>query len=534
VLYGADYFSDEEWFRIDHLVHKGKYVFTHGPSVHMLDEPLMSFAEPKKDISMLIESDEKKENDITLVEEQTEPTSSGVNDSSNSESGTLTFLSENNFADGKSPSSPAPATEQTTPESSGGPVLPTGYTKAQLEESKAFQSQVKHKSRSLLETRWGGTSIDYAGLESPLPTETLVSSWASEVGEVDDTGSLHQSISTLALQDEASKSSASSTKPLTLLQVKEALYRDFVERHNGREPTSEGDYWQPNNPEFKGLGLKPTPSSRYAQSVASVTSSSRWKSPKPINPLSRPKINSIGEIGSGILPPGVYYATQNQRVNGIQLEVKAGDHIQVIKFVSGKFYNCMNIETREFGQVAGTILEKENQEAKPNDSSSAPQKAQSNFNSPIVKPQQPHAEKWPSRGNGATEKDAGEANQSDAHAKEHLANGATATGSTSESLIDHEPKKIMSNWNVAPSIDMIETLNAAEWDEDPAQRPKPAVWKSPSSARLASRAAIPPSTSSSRLAALPDEGNNSAVTAAMQAAINRGVREALGSQVSYS
>ena len=45
MLYGAAYFTEDEWIKIDGLIHKGKYVFTNGPSLldGNFDGELMSF-----------------------------------------------------------------------------------------------------------------------------------------------------------------------------------------------------------------------------------------------------------------------------------------------------------------------------------------------------------------------------------------------------------------------------------------------------------------------------------------------------------
>ncbi|KAH8667471.1 hypothetical protein BGZ60DRAFT_409331 [Tricladium varicosporioides] len=46
MLYGADYFTEDEWIKIDGLIHKGSYVFTRGPPTSLLEvteEELMTF-----------------------------------------------------------------------------------------------------------------------------------------------------------------------------------------------------------------------------------------------------------------------------------------------------------------------------------------------------------------------------------------------------------------------------------------------------------------------------------------------------------
>jgi hypothetical protein len=43
MLYGAAYFTEDEWIKIDVLIHKGQYVFTRGPQDNILEEALISF-----------------------------------------------------------------------------------------------------------------------------------------------------------------------------------------------------------------------------------------------------------------------------------------------------------------------------------------------------------------------------------------------------------------------------------------------------------------------------------------------------------
>ncbi|EHK96443.1 hypothetical protein M7I_7837 [Glarea lozoyensis 74030] len=48
MLYGADYFTEDEWVKIDGLIHKGQYVFTSGPpTTNFLEDELMSFDDGK-------------------------------------------------------------------------------------------------------------------------------------------------------------------------------------------------------------------------------------------------------------------------------------------------------------------------------------------------------------------------------------------------------------------------------------------------------------------------------------------------------
>lgn len=480
MLYGADYFTDAEWVRIDHIIHKGNYVFTSGPSTHMLDEPLMSFGEPKQENPLPIENCENKEKDTIIImgEKQTEPTSSNMMDTSNSESDPATFLSADNSADGKTPPFPSRITTPALSEPAKRPVLPTGYTQEQLEESKAFRSDVKIKANHYSKPQsssWDTNAIDQADLESPLPTEALVSSWASGVHEAGDVASLQNSTSTLALQDGTSKTPRPSSISSTRTPLIEIYYKQFLDKY-GRAPSSLGDYWQPNNPEYKGPNPPTTP--KYARSVTSTASVPRKKILSSGTSGFQPHSKSLnGSQSEQIVIGAMYIATHTQiKTSKIQLEANVGDCLQVMNLVSGITYVCQNIQTGERGQFKATMLRLLDTPAN-----------------------QVAGKGW-----------VGER----AHAR-----------------------------NNVPSIDMIETLNAAEWDEDPASRTKtPSGWNSVT--RRGSRAMpLPPTgpaaprpefpASLSRFSVLADEGGNANVTPAMQAAIDMGIRKSLGNEVCH-
>jgi hypothetical protein len=78
VLYGADYFTEEEWIKLDSLLHKGRYVLSAGPPTNEADEePLMTFDDSKGEIKDTV-METKGEVDNTVVEVKEEITESVV------------------------------------------------------------------------------------------------------------------------------------------------------------------------------------------------------------------------------------------------------------------------------------------------------------------------------------------------------------------------------------------------------------------------------------------------------------------------
>ena len=84
MLYGAAYFTEDEWIKIDGLIHKGQYVFTRGPQNNILEEELMSFddsIEEKAHVNVQVQANESfdtiKADTMTITERQLpSPTSS--------------------------------------------------------------------------------------------------------------------------------------------------------------------------------------------------------------------------------------------------------------------------------------------------------------------------------------------------------------------------------------------------------------------------------------------------------------------------
>lgn len=173
MLYGADYFTEDEWKKVDGLLHKGKYVFTQGPPRNVLEEELMSFDESKDskaninvrtesfDTFELIEDDPMQ----AFAEQTTSPatvstespsetpntTSAGV--SSDEETAPMQKLKEATAMGDLFEMAAAPASKEEFAQPSPNGGLPLGCTQAQLDKVKAFNAGLtkagkKSKSKS--------------------------------------------------------------------------------------------------------------------------------------------------------------------------------------------------------------------------------------------------------------------------------------------------------------------------------------------------------------------------------------------------
>lgn len=150
ILYGADYFTEEEWIKLDGLIHKGQYVFTRGPQTNILDEELMSF----DDFEDTILPTAPTQKELATVADRRVPTpiseKPSLNFSEPTQNDTSADTSANASADegyaNVTPTiaekAPSPATAAPTPAPAPANGGLAWYTQAQLDEVKAFNANL--------------------------------------------------------------------------------------------------------------------------------------------------------------------------------------------------------------------------------------------------------------------------------------------------------------------------------------------------------------------------------------------------------
>lgn len=380
MLYGADYFTEDEWIQIDGLIHKGKYVLTNGPPHLLHEEELISFEESKDEPNNLqthsTQSFQPSEKDVIVVSEKRIPSpssSEGAGSHFNSdETPNITSAEPSSDEETAPPASvnahahDAPMfdfSEQTeTPTEFPKPKplpqaptngLPPGITQEQLDQAKLMQASMTkagQKSRgkqrhevSLAESRWADDFPPEEPIQetnSPAPSErdTRISSWASEVNAQQPSS------------PEIACSAAS--KPVDPKAIAE---QEFIKTH-GRNPKSENDYYQPKNPAHFSVRAMSRASNDTTRSVTTTT--------KTTAPKTAPK------IALKLNPGSTYVAQGPQVINGLQFEVRKGDHIRVVKYVSGIMWLGRNLRTSQSGQFSEEIFKKtaatpKTQSAKP-------------------------------------------------------------------------------------------------------------------------------------------------------------------------
>jgi len=387
MLYGAAYFTEDEWIKIDGLIHKGQYVFTRGPQNNILEEELMSFddsIEEKAHVNVQVQANESfdtiKADTMTITERQLpSPTSSEPAESTDYPAETPIGTSAEASSDDETThtqateaapmfdfsemATPASAEQAETPKpklsAAGGLAL--GYTQAQLDEVKAFNAgltKAGKKSRpkytkaeeSYPSPEWSegeaapSEQTNEEGYSSPTPTEheTRIQSWASQVKTQEP------SVPEIA-SPKPTKGGLSGAPPEAQIVVEK-----FVQTH-GRKPKSINDLYQPNNPQFRPLDKRPL-------SRASNTTSKTAKSTKAI--ITRPSTattattTKASNLPDPRLKPGKIFIAQRafEKKSNINIEVRPGDNIKIIKHVSGITHLGQNLNTNQTGQFPESIF----------------------------------------------------------------------------------------------------------------------------------------------------------------------------------
>ncbi|RDL36208.1 uncharacterized protein BP5553_06820 [Venustampulla echinocandica] len=418
MLYGAAYFTEDEWIKIDGLIHKGKYVFTQGPPANFLEDELMSFdhaVEPEPSVKISDSFEFIDKHNTKVSEEALSSTSSKSTDSPSSAE-TPNEPSPDASSPKEAPLAP-PQPEEDIPfnlssdmtkppveerveerveepveepieepvvesavesavEPVAEPVRPApvsrpsnggfalGYTQAHVDEIKAFNASLTKagsKSRPKY-TKESYTSPErsedgeYPSEDNPWPAENTAEEqdYPSSVQTEDDHriqtwASGVESQGSQPGRTTARNNSAGSRQ--TLAEPVIALVTQFQETH-GRLPKVPNDIYQPNNAQFRTLARRPESraSNRTSKTIKSITKSIA-KATTFENVFPPPALN----VASGT----VLVAQKNDDSSSqLRIQIRAGDHIKVVKHVSGILHYGTNLRTNASGQFPHTIFQK--------------------------------------------------------------------------------------------------------------------------------------------------------------------------------
>lgn len=393
MLYGADYFTEEEWIKIDGLVHKGQYVFTRGPPNNLLEEPLMTFedsAEDKPTLNVQIDSIDsfettKKENVVGFEQQIPSPSSEHANSTDGhaetpNETSAEASSDEEHTQPTQQPTETAPMFDfsETTPPTESEPEdlipkrepvnipsnggLALGYTQAQLDEIKAFNAGLTKAGKkgrpkysaveesypsptwSQPEEALSEMTQEQTAYPSPTPTEhdTRITSWAEEVNAQEGSTEIVAPIPT------APRKLQGNTTPASTEAVEQ-----FVKAH-GRKPKSINDVYQPNNPQFRPK----RPDSRASNATTKTAKTTKTVA-KPVAALPPPK--ETGPVLPRLnKPSGTILIAQSSatKTSKIRIDVRSGDKIRVLKHVSGSIFDGQNLRTNLRGQFPESIFKK--------------------------------------------------------------------------------------------------------------------------------------------------------------------------------
>lgn len=340
MLYGAEYFTEEEWIQLDGLIHKGKYVFTRGPPKHLLDgSPLMMSADYNDQSNgnhdfNEIDALEPLQNAKPALGEDTSAHSSTDPESPVSSPGTPneTSAEEDNTVTLSPKTEVAPMFDFPQEMKAVGTFKPISEkqaypSSASSPEEQTSASPSSSEDRNTYSTQPTNHSVDSSLSRSPAPTTDSLT---------------YSNIASIA-------SPTPSHPPLDIL-AKEWAYK------HGREPKNLNDFYQPNNPQHQRLASR----SISRASFHSGTTSTAHTGPPTV--LSTSKFAATNKGNNGPVPQldvaagTVLVAKSSCEGKGIRIQVRAGDHIRIIKHVSGIMHIGENITSKQRGQIPESIF----------------------------------------------------------------------------------------------------------------------------------------------------------------------------------
>jgi hypothetical protein len=409
MLYGAAYFTEDEWIKIDGLIHKGQYVFTRGPENNILEEELISFegsTEEKAQLNVQIHADESfntmKADEIKITETQiTSPISSEPAESTDCPAETPNGTSIEASSDDEPARTQAPkpahkldwasemetsvlgstlnesaeTSKRSTPQIPAAGGLALGYTQAQLDEVKAFNARLTKaggkksrpkytKEESYPSPEWSEAEVapseqtneDVYPSPTPSQQETRIQSWASQVKTQEP-----------SLPEIASPQPNKATPQTKITSLTDPNAKAAVEAFTkiyGRKPKSIGDIYQPKNPQFISPEKRPLSRASNATSkTARSVSVSKAIIPRPSTATTTTTTSAAATTTKSPKPdprlkPGKVFIAQRaaEKKSNICIEVRPGDNIKIVKHVSGIMHLGLNLNTHQTGQFPESIF----------------------------------------------------------------------------------------------------------------------------------------------------------------------------------
>jgi hypothetical protein len=370
VLYGASYFTEEEFIKIDGLIHKGQYIFTSGPqkNLNVSDDITLkipvntSFNTVKEDTAVVSEAAPPSPISSKHHSDYPEETFTGTSAEASSDDESAPSLNAFTETTQKASEDAAstPKREPVAVRDHGG--LSAGYTQAQLDAAKALNAQLlagrekkttrpKHREGAKTyssSARSGEGPVKNASGQSPTPAQndTHIHSWAEDVNA--QQGEVHSPVPRKG-----------SEKPDIPPQAK-VLVNEFTKVH-GKKPSNIHDLIQPNNPQFRPLDKRP--GSRASNAIHKTTQPiGKLAAPKPIVPTGprKSKLNVPSGKSQLNVTSGTVLVAQSgaKKESANQIEVIAGDKIKVFKLVSGITHVGHNLRTQQTGHFPETVFKK--------------------------------------------------------------------------------------------------------------------------------------------------------------------------------
>jgi hypothetical protein len=415
MLYGADYFTEDEWIKIDGLIHKGQYVFTNGPpTTNFLEDELMSFDDTKASDAPLNQQPQVMETFELSAKNSIQDAIIETKKDSELES-----KAENTLTTEDQSTSASPNTSFDTPILAAAPSLATPIPQSSEISSVEERASASEPAKAVSEEPSFDLSSDLSQPPSqePQPVEqTFEDPIKRESTERPANGGLayysKEQLEELKAFNSGLTKAGEKKKPIYKktensypspdgsseqdMWTGEESYRDYSApshdypspattdednriqnwasgvgsqantvpttdpktqlvndfiKTHGRLPKSINDVYQPNNTGFKPLTSRPASRATSIRPIKTSVSKSIASVVAALNPSSTTP--HLAVAGGTIL---IAQSPAEAAPGQLRIEIREGDQIKVLKHVSGVLHYGQNMRTMKLGQFNEAIF----------------------------------------------------------------------------------------------------------------------------------------------------------------------------------
>ena len=414
MLYGADYFTDDEWVKIDGLLHKGRYVLSDGPTTsNVFEEPLMTFEDEdnQDDTKEEGKGDNKEDNKEHSKEDTREYTKEDIKDTNEDtkdyvQDTVVELPPDDSFYQTRSDSIAISEASVSPPPSEQGDSLPsapenTSETPVETSDEDSYPPRASTAEPATEPNAADSTALTtvQSAAAQPQPETKVPQGPRYTQEQLDEVRAFNAGLTKAGQKtrpkyepveedresewiqdydDPYREQQSYPSPPPTEREARVDTWADGVTKLPSSSPPSHIESPTPN---------RTLPSTPAVEVLAEQFIKTHGRQPKSLNDFYQPKnpqhqlrrpesqasmrttrtsatlksaVQSSPGGGAspanGIVLGKVYTAQSSAPKRGIRIEVRTGDHIRISKYVSGIMYIGENLRNKERGQIPETIF----------------------------------------------------------------------------------------------------------------------------------------------------------------------------------